>query len=54
MQGPLAMGLFIDLSKTYDCVDRRVLLNKLGMLGIGTNILQLLTYTGTLDSRKLR
>ena len=34
----LAMGMFLDLSRAYDCVDRELLIKKLKMYGIRGNI----------------
>lgn len=35
--GKLAIGIFLDLSKTYDCLDRQILIRKLEFYGIRGN-----------------
>lgn len=48
--GDLALGMFLDLSKAYDCLDRQILIKKLELYGIRGNAKKwLVSY---LDNRK--
>lgn len=46
----LVCSIFLDVAKAYDCVDRKILADKLNQMGIRGNALNL--FTSYINNRK--